>query len=276
VRRTELNKETIRKYLKSDYDTINIYTLQETTSTNDDAKKILPDQAEEVVLVATNKQTAGRGRHGKSFYSELDQGLYFSLAFTPRLSETRDFPLYTVLAAAALVKVMEKYVSDPVSIKWVNDIFYHGRKVSGILSEMGMNLKTNHTPYIIVGVGINFAGDFDQTNRDVQNVAGTLFGRNTPAHFNQNEFLAAFVKQFMEYHAAFSEKKFLTVYEEHLLGLGKTVFYTRNGEKQSGIIKGINENGHLLVLTENQKEEALFSQTIEFGSEQFIDFESSE
>lgn len=270
VKNVELKRANISKYLHYDQDLLNVQILHETVSTNDDAKKLHLNQSEAIALVATNKQTAGRGRRGKSFYSELAHGLYFSFAFTPQSPDPEEFPMYTILAAAALVKVLEKYVPEPASIKWVNDIFYQGRKVSGILSEMGLNFQTDNTPYIVVGIGINFAGVFKQADEDVQAVAGTLFGEHIPHEFDQNHFLADFINAFLDFHFTFQSKNFLPIYEKHLLGIGEKVFYKMDGKSQSGVIKGINDKGNLLVIKEDESVEALVGQAIEFGSKQFV------
>ena len=245
---------------------IKIKILESTTSTNDVAKEHLHEAGDSLLLIATNKQTAGRGRLGRSFYSEIAHGLYFSLAFRPQNLNMEEIPQYTVLAAAALVETLEKMTGKALAIKWVNDIFYNGRKISGILSEMVAASERG----VVVGIGINFSGDFAETSQDIQQVAGTLFGKETPESFNQNEFLQKFIERFTYYHEHFHKKAFLPIYEEHLLGIGEEVYYFIQEEKYQGTILGINDQGHLKVKNEDGKVEILHSQEVHFSSRQFL------
>ena len=266
-----LNRQSIKKHFNGDAKQLNILTLDSVSSTNDIAKEELIQHPHQISLVATNKQTAGRGRQGKSFYSSLAHGLYFSLAFQPNEEDLKSIPLYTIMAAATLVEVLEKVVDKPVSIKWVNDIFYEGRKISGILSELTLLNTEKNQLGVVVGIGINFAGSFQTADENTQNVAGTLFGEKLPREFDQNTFLGDFLNTFNHYHGDFQNKSFMSTYEEHLLGKGKKVFYTVKDKKHQGIIQGIDRNGHLLVLKPDQTIETLYGQEIHFNSSQFVD-----
>ena len=266
----KLDKNQVTKYFKEDSDFLNVVILDYVSSTNDVAKQELRDSPNQLTLVATNRQTAGRGRSGKSFYSELAHGLYFTIAFLPNTEKVENIPLYTLLAATTLVEALQQYVSNPVWIKWVNDIFYNGKKVSGILSEMVSGIDDVSIPGLVVGIGLNISGNFKGTDEMVQSVAGTLFGEKTPAGFNQNEFLGAFLNRFYKNHLSFQEKKFMPIYEKHLLGIGQEVHYTVNREQRHGVIEGINAEGHLLVRQTDGTIEVLYGQEVHFGSNQFV------
>ena len=259
----DLNKKQILNNLA---EPVEILILDSTTSTNDVAKEKIHKIKDSLLLIATNKQTAGRGRLGRNFYSEISHGLYFSLAFYPEDLGIEEIPQYTVLAAAALVETLEQMTGKDLAIKWVNDIFYNGRKISGILSEM----VTTNQMGVVVGIGINFSGDFNETSEDTQQVAGTLFGTKTPETFNQNEFLQKFIERFTYYHKHFHDKTFLSIYEEHLLGVGKEVYYFNKKERHEGTILGINNQGHLKVEKKDGQVEILYSHEVHFSSRQFL------
>lgn len=259
----DLNKKQILNNLA---EPVEILILDSTTSTNDVAKEKIHKIKDSLLLIATNKQTAGRGRLGRNFYSEISHGLYFSLAFYPEDLGIEEIPQYTVLAAAALVETLEQMTGKDLAIKWVNDIFYNGRKISGILSEM----VTTNQMGVVVGIGINFSGDFNETSEDTQQVAGTLFGTKTPETFNQNEFLQKFIERFTYYHQHFHDKTFLSIYEEHLLGVGKEVYYFNKKERHEGTILGINNQGHLKVEKKDGQVEILYSHEVHFSSRQFL------
>ena len=266
----KLDKNQIIKEFQQDSELLNVVILDYVSSTNDVAKQALRDSPDQLSLVVTNRQTAGRGRSGKSFYSELAHGLYFTLAFIPNTEEIENIPLYTLLAATVLAETLEEYVSKPVWIKWVNDLFYEGKKVSGILSEMVSGIDDENTLGVVVGIGLNIAGNFAETDEKVQSVAGTIFGEEIPTDFNQNAFLGAFLNRFYANHLSFQGKEFMEIYEKHLLGIGQEVHYTINREKKQGVIEGINADGHLLVRQADQSLEVLYGQEVHFGSDQFV------
>lgn len=241
----------------------------EVTSTNDLLKDNIKTPLNVPQLLIAEKQTAGRGRRGRQFYSNLERGLYFSLAIKPKTTNIADIPLYTILTASALHDTLSHYV-DPseLKIKWVNDIFYKGHKVSGILSELQANIENQEATSLIIGIGINLLGDFSKAGLEVEQVAGTLFDKETIQKFNANLFLKEFLQTFFNHEINFEDKPFISSYKSSLLGIDKTIFYERQGKKYKAIIKGINHNGHLIVQNMEGKEEILYGEEIHIGSDQ--------
>ena len=126
---------------------------EEVTSTN----TLLRQQAEEgapegTVLVAA-RQTAGRGRRDRSFFSPADTGLYLSILLRPKLAPQEALYL-TTCAAAAVALALEEFDLRP-QIKWVNDLFLEGKKVCGILTEGAIDPETMGLRYAILGIGVN-------------------------------------------------------------------------------------------------------------------------
>lgn len=247
---------------------LSIQVFEELSSTNDVAKENIIKTQQNQLIIA-KKQNQGRGRVGKSFYSELKDGLYFSLAFKPDPANKVLIPLYTLAAATALVQTLEPYVDEAIRIKWVNDIFYKGKKVAGILSEASTHLENGEVAYIIIGIGLNLAGSFQTANTDIQKVAGTIFGEQLPLNFNQNQLLADYLRNFYDFHLNLDQKNFLGIYNQHLLGINQTVYFQeRNQTMSSAIIRSVNDQGHLIVEQNGQKR-ALISNEISLSSQQF-------
>jgi len=272
----KLDAVQIEEYLNDSWNNLNIVTYDSVTSTNDLAKQQLVDYPNEDVFLVSKEQTQGRGRRGKSFYSSLDEGVYFTLAFKPKTFDMNEIPLYTVLAATALVETLESYVEDKVEIKWVNDIFYKRRKIVGILSEITSDLENREISGVVIGIGLNLSGTFDQAEKNVQNVAGSLFGQTLPNTFNQNKLLAEFLNTFSTYEQDFEKKRFLSVYRNHLLGVGKKVSYKIKNEVHTGMIRDIDQDAHLIIEQENGELQTLTGQEISFSSKQFINEEGNE
>lgn len=241
------------------------------TSTNDLGKIHATQNPQTPKLIVAKEQTKGRGRHGRGFYSQLEHGLYLSLVIQPNTKKINEIPLYTLLTASALSQVLSQHLNNEmIKIKWVNDLFYNGKKISGILCESIMDIESQQVNAIVIGIGINLAGNFLQTNEEVQEIAGTIFGETLPKTFDFNIFLHNFIQQFYYYHQQLTERSFLTYYQEHLLGMNQSVHFTQNNQQKRGIIRGINQDGHLLVENDAQEIETLIGTDIHFSSNQFL------
>lgn len=119
-------------------------------STNTEALKQAKLGADEGLCVVARQQTAGRGRHGRTWVSPKDAGLYFSIVLRPQL-EAKYLTLITLMAGVAVHDTLSEIGLEP-DIKWVNDILVNDKKICGILAE------TSETPKglaVIVGIGIN-------------------------------------------------------------------------------------------------------------------------
>lgn len=265
----QLDPEQILHQIDGLWKDLHIEYHKEVTSTNDLAKQFNITNQGQNGLFISEKQSQGRGRRGRSFHSDLSQGLYFSLTIKPNVEDPQDVPRYTIAAATAVVQAMEELTGKTIHIKWVNDLFYNGRKIAGILSEAVTDLETGGFSAIVIGIGINLSGDFTTATQDVQEVAGTLFGKTLPDTFNPNQFLTTFLNYFGEYHLDLLSPNFMTIYRDHLLGLNQEVTYQLNQQEHKGIIEGINQEGHLLVRQSNGQLETLIGQEVHFSSKQF-------
>lgn len=133
-------------------DTMNITILRYPTleSTNTEAANQARNGAAEGVCVIADRQTAGRGRHGREWVSAEGAGLYFSIVLRPKI-EIRLLPLITLMTGIAVHDTLEDFGLRP-DIKWVNDILIGDEKISGILAE---TVETPTGLAVIVGIGIN-------------------------------------------------------------------------------------------------------------------------
>lgn len=127
---------------------------KEIGTTNDEAKRLAREGEAENLVVLTESQTAGKGRRGRSFYSLGPEGVYMSLLLRPKLSFQEALKI-TTMTAVAVSRAIEKNCDVEVGIKWVNDLFIHGKKVCGILTEAGIDFETGDLDYAVVGIGVN-------------------------------------------------------------------------------------------------------------------------
>src|SRR5262249_17252708 len=105
-------------------------------STSDTAKELAESGSSEGTCVIADEQTAGRGRHGRSWYSPPGQALYLSLILKPNV-EAEKLQLITLAAAVAATETAKQFTGDATAldIKWPNDVLVNSKKVCGILVE---------------------------------------------------------------------------------------------------------------------------------------------
>ena len=195
----ELSVERIETYLLHQAE-LHIYPTL--SSTNDTAKQLgpcpsgqscstcpgrfdpLPLNCCHKTVIIADSQTAGRGRYGRKFFSPLGCGIYMSVVLCPRQLWLEKYSLMTPMAAVAVCEAIEAISSKTPQIKWVNDILLDWRKICGILTELTTN-TVGEIDRIIVGIGINFAAPADGFPQEISDIAGSLFGPESPISRNQ-------------------------------------------------------------------------------------------
>jgi BirA family biotin operon repressor/biotin-[acetyl-CoA-carboxylase] ligase len=132
--------------------------LVETTSTNDVAGRLASEGAPEGTLVVAARQTRGRGRQGRTWFSPPGAGLYFSIVFRPDPAGAR---LLTLVAGVAAAEGIEQATGLAPDIKWPNDLVVAPqrpatggpRKLAGILAESVVTADA--VQHVVLGIGIN-------------------------------------------------------------------------------------------------------------------------
>ncbi len=126
--------------------------LEETTSTNDVAKRAAKNGATHGTTFVADRQTAGRGRQGRAWISERGDSLLVSVVLRIACAPARLPPL-SLVAGLAACDAIAPFVSTPPKLKWPNDVWLEGKKVAGVLVEAA--LAGDRVESVIVGVGIN-------------------------------------------------------------------------------------------------------------------------
>lgn len=151
---------------------LQVTLLEETDSTNRVLKELARAGAPAGTAIVARRQTDGRGRTGKIFYSP-EGGLYLSLLLRPDPSPVKS-PSLTAAAAVAVCRTLEKHGISGARIKWVNDIFLGDRKVCGILAESA--LASDGSPaWVVLGVGLNLAPPAGGWPSELTMIAGSVF-----------------------------------------------------------------------------------------------------
>lgn len=169
-----LSIRVIKKYLDPLCRTLNLCVMPETESTNTLLREKANNGFPEGTVVLANTQTKGRGRRGRSFYSPADTGLYLSVLLRPDGMIPDQAVKITTMAAVAVCEAVEKISGKETWIKWVNDIYQEGRKISGILTEASISMENGSVEYVILGIGVNVYPPKGGFPEDIRETAGSV------------------------------------------------------------------------------------------------------
>lgn len=226
----------IKDLLSREVKEVRLYS--ETDSTNSEAKRYSLSGGCAPALFIADRQSAGRGRLGRSFYSPDGTGLYMSLLL-PAKTELADTVLMTSAAAVAVRRAILSVTGKDTGIKWVNDLYLDGRKVCGILCEL-----IGAEKMMIVGVGINLCdGGFPE---EIAHIAGSL-GIADPDGELRDMLAVRCVKELTAIWETLGVGTFIDEYRKHSTVIGDEIVYIENGISRSGLAVDIDSRGRLIV-----------------------------
>ncbi len=231
--------------------------LDQVDSTNMEAKRIAQTNQFNEALIVAREQVKGKGRMGRSWFSEKDSGIWMSLLLKPSLSPDMVSKV-TLVAAAAASRAIEEETGLVTGIKWPNDIVINRKKVCGILAELSAEL--GHIHYLVVGVGINVnQSAFEDSIADK---ATSIVIENHGKPVNRLNIIKKFVEIFEMYYNQFvNEGLYDSVVEYNIkksVTIGEKVNITTHDRTRMAFAKTIDEAGNLIVTNEDGADEAIF------------------
>lgn len=235
----------------------NMKIYEEVESTNNTTKELDSDAVPNGTTVLADRQTAGKGRIGRSFVSPSGVGLYMSTLIRPKFS-LEYAPMITAAAACAAAEAVEKLCGSPVKIKWVNDLYMNDKKICGILTEASFGLEMRTLDCAVIGIGINvrsakeiFGEELSKTASSIQDETGIIVNRNT---------LCAEVLNNLEvYLGKIVDRSFLHEYRKREYLTGHIVTANIGRDKILGEAIGIDDNANLIVRLPSGEEKHLSS-----------------
>ena len=234
---------------------IKIIKYETVDSTNTVLKKMAECGEDEGTVVMAGEQTAGRGRLGRSFSSQRDTGVDFSILLRPQL-RPQDSRLITTCAAAAVARSIEKNTGRPAAIKWVNDIYIDDRKAAGILTEGAFDLERGTLSYAVLGIGINMYFDDASLPEEIKDIAGAVF-EEVPDSESISRIVADVINFFMADYKTLTEKRFYKEYVSRSYLDGKRISVIKPDCTREAVALGTDEEFRLHVRYEDGTEEYL-------------------
>ena len=229
-----------------------VYRYETVGSTNTELTELIRQGAAEGTVVLARQQTAGRGRLGRRFESPAGKGIYLSLVLRPGLPMT-EAQAVTVSAAVAVCRAVKRLCGLDLGIKWVNDLYYNGKKVCGILTEAGADIESGQLEWLVVGIGLNLTSRPEDWPEELRPIAGSLYPGG-PAPVSRAALAGAIARELLGLCPAFD---CLDEYRARCFVPGHWVTVCTGTESYAAKAVAIDDAGRLIVQREGGRTEAL-------------------
>ncbi|HEX2607166.1 MAG TPA: biotin--[acetyl-CoA-carboxylase] ligase [Flavisolibacter sp.] len=214
--------------------------------------------AQHGMAVFAGEQTRGRGQRSKVWFSQAGQSISLSIIIRPdALSSSRLF-LLSQMAAVAAHRFFLNYSLSDTFIKWPNDIFWRDRKAGGILIEN--SFKGPKWMYAVIGIGLNInQADFPDLDRKAVSLRQITGQNYEPAQLARSlcTYMDAAWKELLIDPASIDQ-----AYQQALFRRGARVKFKQDSRIFEALVKGVNENGQLVV--QHELEESFDVGTLEW------------
>ena len=205
----------------------------------------------ELSLAVTTNQTAGRGRHGKTWHSPPGSGLCLSAAYT-FAAEPQNLPALTLALGLGVVDALEELGIDGVQLKWPNDLVALDGKLGGILTERQQ--RTTGSVTVVTGIGLNLDfTDVDDFGAEAGWARRIVDLKSLCEQVPQRERIAGvlatrLLQTFVEYESN-SFARFIEPWSRRDWLFGREITVDTAGGHIAGIGAGVTDDGALLVST---------------------------
>ena len=212
-------------------------------STNDVAATLADRGEPEGTVVIADAQSAGRGRHGRTWASPPGAGLYMSIVMRPA---PHAVSLLTIGAGVALADGIQAATGLHPDLKWPNDVYISGRKLAGILAEAGTSMGGG--PHVVLGCGVNlmpaaYPPDVAARATSIESELGRPIDRGLLLV----ECLAALDLRYRELQSRASAAVIARWRDRAVSMFGRRVEWDVAGVTRHGVAEDIDETGALLV-----------------------------
>lgn len=209
----------------------------ELDSTNSEAQRLAASGAAGPVWIVTDRQTAGRGRRGRAWFTDTGN-LATTLLLRPEASPAIIGQLSFVAALAAAEMASHFAPKAAITVKWPNDVLADGKKLAGLLLEAGPG-------WLAVGIGVNLASAPEGTEFPATSLA--QLGIAPPS---SDEALTVLAARFAHWYGVWMNEGFETIRAAWLAragGLGAPIRARLPTETRHGLFEGIDASGALLL-----------------------------
>ena len=239
---TPISPETLQPLLHEAAGRIDLQVIEECDSTNTQLQALAKSGAPSGTLLLAQRQTAGRGRRGRSWH-QGPEALAFSLLW--RLPNERPANGLSLAVGLAIAEALSESDQKAAQLKWPNDVLVDGRKVAGVLIESAGAQNANSR--FIIGIGVNL-GRTDELPPELSTIASAL-----PAT-DRTQTLARILDRLIVVLDEFAARGFAPMqsrwqsrhaYQDMAVNL----HFSEGSEPVQGVCRGVDASGELLLET---------------------------
>lgn len=220
-----------------------VFVFDSVNSTNQFLLDHLADLDKGTICTA-EQQTAGRGRRGRQWRSPFGGQIILSLYW--QFDAKKSVEGLSSVIGLAIVDCLKRYGAKDIGLKWPNDILLKGRKLAGILVELGSH--KNGQLNVVIGIGLNLdlgsETKIDQPWAELKEIL---------PHFDRNQLIVELTRHTTDYLTAFEQQgmceKWIRQWLDWDLYFGEEVNIVGENAVISGIEQGIDERGYVRIFT---------------------------
>jgi len=215
-----------------------IYHFPEVSSTMEVAKELAKKGVEEGTIIVAESQARGRGRLSREWFSPKG-GIYSTLSLKPKISPGYA-PRINLMASVAVASAIRQLFGLAAELKWPNDVLIEGRKVCGILAEMGAEMDAINFVNLGIGINANFAiGQYEKRATSLKEELGKEIDRK--------ELLNSVLREITKQQASLTKADLLEEWKSLSATLNRDVMVVSLGEEIRGKAIDIDSSGALIL-----------------------------
>lgn len=244
-----LSAELLRALVKETF-LRGVIHFEEADSTNTQSLQLIASEkiSETPLLIYAESQSAGRGRGANQWWSQPGSLTFSVIVDIDELGIAPERqPQLSLLTGLALLHTGQSLLPrGDFAVKWPNDVYLSGKKLAGILTEV----PPNSNRHAVIGVGLNVNNSFSEAPAVLRESSISLFD-HAGQSLDRRDVLRSFLQQLDEQFLKLAQGE--PVFEnwpEHCLLTGKTVTIQAGPNTVTGICRGIDDSGALLLETD--------------------------
>jgi len=226
-----------------------IHYFDEVATTQHVAAELADEGAAQGTVVIAERQTAGRGRIGRSWHSPSGVNLYTTIILRPSIP-LGQVPRLSLVAGVAAAEALETVAPGIVALKWPNDVWLSGRKTCGIIAE-AVTDAAQGLRCVLLGIGINVNLALKDVPTDLRDKA-TSVRIATGRPCDRIELASALFNRLDSRYMEIEASGFAAVrpaWERYSALTGRRVTVVEGDARTAGVVRGIDDDGALLLDT---------------------------
>ena len=224
-----------------------LFEYETLDSTNEEIKRLVPTSGTNKILIISNGQTSGKGRHKRTWLSPHKSGLYASWLFFENFENVEILP---PLVGLSCVKCLREIFNCDFFLKWPNDLVINGKKLGGVLIE-------KYKGFIIIGIGINLIWS-DKFPPNAVSLDQVICNLDLSFEVLRNNLVNKLTTMLEKYLTSFIKNVDSRTLDEVCTYLstppGTLVSFIKNEGIFTGIVIGLSHKGELVVELENKNQ----------------------